>query len=54
MADDPSTEIDTESNSRQRKFKSEVRDVDRIRIKKVYTYYQGWPSGELKVRSSQT
>jgi hypothetical protein len=47
-------EIDTLEKQQTEKIETEMKDVDRIRIRKVYASCPGWPSGGSKEFSSQT
>ncbi len=45
-------EIDTLEKQQTEKIETEMKDVDRIRIRKVYACCPGWPSGGSKEFSS--
>jgi hypothetical protein len=50
----PTIEIDTLEEQQTEKIETEMKDVDRIRIRKVHASCPGWPSGGQKELSSQT
>ncbi len=47
-------EIDTLEKQQTEKIETKMKDVNRIRIRKVYASCPGWPSGGSKEFSSQT
>ena len=50
----PTIEIDTLEEQQTEKIETEMKDVDRIRIRKLYASCPWWPSGGSKELSSQT